>query len=69
MKESSSRVDDAVVVATDILSAAMVEIAVMGNDIEKVGIGRRHTLDAKKPTWKSIPCHARILNLESEKNL
>ena len=50
MKESSSRVDDAVVVVTNILLAAMVEIAVTGNDIKKFGIGRTHTLDAKRPT-------------------
>ena len=40
MKGSFWRVDDAFLVATDILLTAMAEMAVLKNAVRKIGIGR-----------------------------
>ena len=51
MKESSLRVDDAVVVAPGILLASMLEMNALKNDEINSGTDKIYT---KKPTWKEV---------------
>lgn len=65
MKESFSRVVDAVVVATSILTTAIFEVAALSNDVEKIDIGRENTLVVKGlPTLRSLKNEILSKNLQ-----